>query len=279
MRTLSINFYANDIKEETKKEFLTAVEYENNNMTLQLLNETIERLGKQANNLKKDISDNGDDDGQTKQKKLDGILVNIQDNKELVADINKELVTIEPIYNKVIDTMTKKNDAHFGNNKDVVRTVLRCLATVDNSKLIKYAIIPAFESPALYNALETIHINSRALENGNIELTDDVKTAYKTATKELDSIIKNTFSLPFETLYTSKTRVKMTAEDRKLLNDCYIKGFTNKFDVDDDVVTFKKRQINTLVKVRKDRKTKKETVDYSGLASVIANIVLKHYFA
>ena len=248
-------------------------------MTLQLLADTIERLEKQANNLRKDISDNGDDDGQTKQKKLDGILANIQDNKELVADINKELVTIEPIYNKVIDTMTKKNDAHFGNSKDVVRTVLRCLATVDNSKLIKYAIIPAFESPKLYNALETIHINSKALENGNIELTDDVKTAYKTATKELDSIIKNTFSLPFETPYTSKTRVKMTAEDRKLLNDCYIKGFTNKFDVNDDVVTFKKRQINTLVKVRKDRKTKKETVDYSGLASVIANIVLKHYFA
>mgnify|MGYP007106239926 FL=1 len=279
MRTLSINFYANDIKEETKKEFLTAVEYENNNMTLQLLNETIERLEKQANNLRKDINDNGDDDGQTKQKKLEGILANIQDSKELVADINKELVTIKPIYNKVIDAMTKKNNAHFGNSKDVVRTVLRCLATVDNSKLIKYAIIPAFESSALYNALETIHINSKALEDGNIELTDDVKTAYKTATKELDSIIKNTFSLPFETPYTSKTRVKMTAEDRKLLNDCYIKGFTNKFDVDDDVVTFKKRQINTLVKVRKDRKTKKETVDYSGLASVIANIVLKHYFA
>ena len=279
MRTLSINFYANDIKEETKKEFLTAVEYENNNMTLKLLNETIERLEKQANNLRKDINDNGDDDGQTKQKKLEGILANIQDSKELVADINKELVTIKPIYNKVIDAMTKKNNAHFGNSKDVVRTVLRCLATVDNSKLIKYAIIPAFESSALYNALETIHINSKALEDGNIELTDDVKTAYKTATKELDSIIKNTFSLPFETPYTSKTRVKMTAEDRKLLNDCYIKGFTNKFDVDDDVVTFKKRQINTLVKVRKDRKTKKETVDYSGLASVIANIVLKHYFA
>ena len=123
MRTLSINFYANDIKEETKKEFLTAVEYENNNMTLQLLNETIERLEKQANNLRKDINDNGDDDGQTKQKKLEGILANIQDSKELVADINKELVTIKPIYNKVIDAMTKKNNAHFGNSKDVVRTV------------------------------------------------------------------------------------------------------------------------------------------------------------
>ncbi|WP_288681607.1 hypothetical protein [uncultured Eubacterium sp.] len=279
MKTLSINFYAENIKEETKKEFLTAVEYENNAMTLQLLADTIERLEKQANNLRKDINDNGDDDGQTKQKKLEGILANIQDNKELVADINKELVTIEPIYNKVIDAMTKKNDAHFGNSKDVVRTVLRCLATVDNSKLIKYAIIPAFESPALYNALETIHINSKALDDGNIELTDEVKTAYKTATKELDSIIKNTFSLPFETPYTSKTRVKMTAEDRKLLNDCYVKGFTNKFDIDENVVTFKKRQINTLVKVKMDRKTKKETVDYSGLASVIANIVLKHYFA
>ena len=65
-----------------------------------------------------------------------------------------------------------------------------------------------------------------------------------------------------------------------MLNDCYIKGFSNKFDTDDNgKVSFKTRQVNTLVKVRKNRKTGKMEADYSGLASTIANIVMKHYFA
>jgi len=176
--------------------------------------------------------------------------------------------------------MSLRNANGFGNNKDVVRTVLRVLASWDNSKLVKYAIIPAFSSPALYEALETIHVTSKAGDNGNIIMSKEVKEAYKNASNELESIIKNTFSLPFATDYTDKTRVKITADDKKLLNDCYIKGFSNKFDTDDNgVVTFKKRTINTLVKAKKDKKTQETTYDYSGLAGVIANIVMKHYFA
>ena len=177
--------------------------------------------------------------------------------------------------------MSEKNADHFGNNKDTVRTVLRVLATWDNSKLIKYAIIPAFKDETLYNALETIHITSKAGEDGNIVMSKEVKEAYKTASAQLENIIKTTFSLPFVTPYTDKTRVKLTAEDKKLLNDCYIKGFSNKFDTDDKTgkVSFKTRQVNTLVKVRKNRKTGKMEADYSGLASTISNIVMKHYFA
>ena len=75
--------------------------------------------------------------------------------------------------------------------------------------------------------------------------------------------------------------MKLTAEDKKLLNDCYIKGFSNKFDVDDEegTVSFKKRQINTLVKATKNKKTGEMEYNYSGLASTISNIVIKHYFA
>jgi hypothetical protein len=177
--------------------------------------------------------------------------------------------------------MSVKNKDGYGNKKDVVRTVLRVLGSWNNSKLVKYAIIPAFESPALYEALETIHINSKAGENGNITMSKEVKDAYKKASDELETIIKTTFSLPFETPYTDKTRVKLTAEDKKLLNDCYIRGFKNKFDTDDEtgIVTFKKRTVNTLVKAKKDRKTGTMTYDYSGLASTISNIVIKHYFA
>lgn len=278
---LSINFYNVTITDELKNEFMQAVSYELASMAITMLDETMNRLHKQALSIQKDIDENGDDDTGTKQKKLDGVTVSIKDaENEKVKAETLQAETLE-VYNKVITAMTEKNADHFGNSKDVVRTVLRVLATWDNSKLVKYAIIPAFKSPELYEALEDIHINSKAGDNGNIVMSQQVKNAYKKASSELETIIKTTFSLPFETPYTVKTRVKLTADDKKLLNDCYIKGFTNKFKVDDEsgIISFKKRQINTLVKVKKNRKTGEVTYDYSGLASTIANIVIKHYFA
>lgn len=278
---LSINFYATNINDALKNEFMRAVNHELANMNIEFLNDAIERLEKRASSLRKDIDENGDDDAFSKTRKLDGVLASIEDNKDLRTKCEESQAQTLDIYNKVVSVMSAKNKDHFGNNKDVVRTVLRVLATWNNSKLVKYAIIPAFQSPALYEALETIHITSKAGDDGNLVMSKEVKEAYKKASAELETIIKTTFSLPFETPYTDKTRVKLTVEDKKLLNDCYIKGFSNKFDVDDEkgTVSFKKRQINTLVKAKKNKKTQEVTYDYSGLASTISNIVIKHYFA
>jgi len=279
--TLSINFYNATITDELKNEFMQAINHELAGMNIEAFNDSISRLEKQASSIQKDIDDNGDDEACTKQKKLDGINATIADNKDARTKCEESQAQTLDIYNKVVSAMSEKNKDHFGNNKDVVCTVLRVLATWNDSKLVKYAIIPAFQSPALYEALEAIHINSKAGEDGNITMSKEVKDAYKKASQELETIIKTTFSLPFETPYTDKTRVKLTAEDKKLLNDCYVRGFSNKFDVDDKngTVTFKDRQINTLVKTKKNRKTGDITYDYSGLASTIANIVIKHYFA
>lgn len=270
MTTLSINFYATGIEAEAKNEFAQAIEHEAADMTIHLLKDTIAKLEKKIAN----------ENGNYSEEEIQAFQVQLNDANDSLAKFEKSRKDTFEVYNKVVDNMSLRNENGFGNNKDVVRTVLRVLASWNNSKLVKYAIIPAFSSPALYEALETIHINSKANEDGNVSLTNAVKEAYKKASNELESIIKNTFSLPFATDYTDKTRVKLTAEDKKLLNDCYIKGFSNKFDTDEDGnVTFKKRQINTLVKAKKDKKTQEVTYDYSGLASTIANIVMKHYFA
>lgn len=269
--TLAINFYAEKIENTAKAEFMQAVAHENYAMNIQLLNDSIAKLeGKIANT-----------NGTYSEEEVQAFQVQLDASIESRTKFEIELADTQEVYTKVVDAMSKKNKDGFGNHKDVVNTVLRVLASYNNSKLVKYAIIPAFESPALYEALEAIHINSTAGEDGNITMSKEVKEAYKKASAELESIIKNTFSLPFETAYTSKTRVKMNAEDKKLLNDCYVKGFSNKFDTDDKtgIVTFKKRQVNTLVKVKKDRKTQTLVYDYSGLASTISNIVIKHYFA
>lgn len=278
--TLSINFYNETINDSAKVEFMQAVAHEATSMSIQLCNDNISRTEKRIDSLNKKIDEEGDDESYTLTRQLDAEKAKLETLNGEKSTLEEELATTLEVYNKVVDVMSIKNENGFGNKKDVVRTVLRVLASWNNSKLVKYAIIPCFESPNLYNALETIHINSVANENGELSMTKEVKEAYKKASTELESIIKNTFSLPFETAYTSKTRVKMDATDKKLLNDCYIKGFSNKFDTDDDGnVTFKKRQINTLVKAKKNRKTGEVSYDYSGLASTISNIVIKHYFA
>lgn len=269
--TLSINFYAEKIDNTTKAEFMQAIAHESYTMNIQLLNDSIAKLENKIANTNNTYT----------EEEIQAFRVQLNNNIELRTKFESELAGTLETYTKVVNAMSVKNENGFGNHKDVVRTVLRVLASYNNSKLVKYAIIPAFESPALYEALEAIHINSTAGEDGNITMSKEVKEAYKKASIELESIIKNTFSLPFDTVYTSKTRVKITAEDKKLLNDCYVKSFSNKFDTDDKtgIVTFKKRQVNTLVKVKKDRKTQTLIYDYSGLASTISNIVIKHYFA
>lgn len=282
-KTLSINFYNETINAEQKADFNNAITFENASLNIQYLNDSIARLEKQIAKKTEAQSELEAESDAYKaiQAELDALNVKKTDAESSKAQFETVQAENESIYNNVVNAMTIKDEvSHFGNKKDVVRTVLRVLASYDNNKLVKYAIIPAFESEKLYNCLETIHVNSKALEDGNVSMTNEVKQAYKDANSELESIIKNTFSLPFATEYTDKTRVKINAEDRKLLHDCYIKGFKNNYDVDDEGnVSFNSRTINTLVKAKKNKKTGEVKYDYTGLATTISAIVVSKYFA
>lgn len=148
MKTLLINFYAKNITDEKKQELMTTVEHEKCAMLIQIAEVDISRLNTQIANLEK----NEDMSEDKKKVKLDDLNQKLEDVKQEKSDLEASKEETLEIYNKVFASLTYKNKDHFGNNKDVVRTVLRVLASWDNSKLVKYAIIPAFQSPELYNA-------------------------------------------------------------------------------------------------------------------------------
>ena len=102
MTTLSINFYAGNINDTLKAEFMQAVFHELAGMNIEALNESISRLEKQASSIQKDIDDNGDDEAGTKQKKLDGILATINDNKDSRTKCEESQAQTLDIYNKVV---------------------------------------------------------------------------------------------------------------------------------------------------------------------------------
>lgn len=268
MTKLNINFLKESISEEMKNEFFTAVKHEETSMLISQCKDNIEKLEK---SLKKD---------DITEEEVKALTVKLEAEKSVLETLKESSKETLETFNKVVSALTEKNKDHFGNKHEVVRNVLRILATWDNSGLIKYALVETFKGEALHNALEAIHVNSKANEDGATIMSKDVKEAYKKGSQELESIVKTTFSLPFETAYTEKTRVKMTAEDKKLLNDCYVRGFKDKYTKNEasGLVDYSGRQVNTLVRGKKDKKTGIITYNYSGLFQTVSQIVMKHYF-
>ena len=145
--TLSINFYSENITTEDKTKFMEAIAHESYDMNISLVNDKITSLDRKLN--KKDITQEEIQAIESEKSELIETRTQLED---------KKAETLE-VYTSVVNEMSLKNEHGFGNSKDAVRTVLRVLATWNNSKLVKYAIIPCFESPRLYKALETIHID------------------------------------------------------------------------------------------------------------------------
>lgn len=260
---LKINFLNNNATINQISEFAQAVRYELCDMTKKMNLDAIAKQAKIVANEKGTYDENEIATAQIKIDKLEAENVKLSTTME-------ELYTV---YNSIIEAMTLPNDKNYSNNADNVRTVLRVVACAENSKLYKYAIIPAFKNESLYNCLEAIHVNNEVTEEGYSTNTKDRVALYKSAQEELDNIMRDTFSLSIATPYTTALRVKLNAQDRKVLHDCYIKGFSNRFDKDDNgAITFKSRKYNTAVK-----KNRKGEIDYSGLATDIAKIVISKY--
>lgn len=253
---------------ETMSTFANAVEYSRLAMYVTSVNDSIARKEKSLEN-----SDS------MSESKIAAIKEEIEELRKESAKATENRDNLQADYDKVYAAMTEKNKDHFGNDPKSVKVVLNILATADAPGLIKYAFDKELDGEALYNALEAVHASGKYSDEGVVSLTKDVKEAYKSAKNELERVIKTTFSLPFESEYTNKTRVKLDSEDIALLHECYVKGFSNKYDkAKDGSLTFKNRELSTVVRVKTKKNGEKE-YDYKGLYQVIGNICIKHYSA
>ena len=121
MKTLSINFYAKNITEESKSELMTAVQHESCNMNIQLLDDTIAKLEKKIANENGNYSA---EEVQAFQVQLDSA------NESRTKFVETQTDTLE-VYNKVISTMSQKNADHFGNSADAVSYTHLTLPTTE----------------------------------------------------------------------------------------------------------------------------------------------------
>ena len=119
--------------------------------------------------------------------------------------------------------------------------------------------------------MQELHVNDKSTDDGYCTNNTQRIENYKKASLELDKIVRDTFSLPIETVYTTALKIKLNGEDRKLIHSCYVKGFSNKFSKKDKEgnFSFNKRVINTAIREDKDG-----NIDYTSMSSDIAKLVI-----
>lgn len=192
--------------------------------------------------------------------------------KEELSKLNVTRKALAPVYKEVFDTMVSAGNSHLQ-----VKSALNMVAVARKPVLAKYAV--HFESEELKKALDIIHDPNNASVNGLTKNGKDTKKAVADADASLETIIKTYYSLPFESAYNTKFRVKLNATNKKILNDCYVTGVRNKVTKDKTTGRTKKvnQTTNTLVTAKK--KDGVEKFDYTKLNKTVNDIVLPQYFA
>lgn len=192
--------------------------------------------------------------------------------KEELTKLNATRKNLASVYKEVFDTMTGAGNSHLQ-----VKSALNMVAVARKPMLAKYAV--HFESEELKNALDIIHNPNNASNTGLTKNGKDTKKAVADADASLETIIKTYYSLPFESAYNSKFRVKLNATNKKVLNDCYVTGVRNKCTKDKLTGRTKKVNQTTSTLVTSKKKDGKETFDYTKLNKTVNDIVLPQYFA
>lgn len=271
---LNINFLSTTLvanNEESVKariELATAVKFEELDMLLSLDNDTIKSLDKKIENK----------NGKYTCEQVEGFKSEKKILEENIASIEEKVAEVRPVYDLVIARMTEVQDgSEYGNKLENVRNILRVIATADNSKLEKYALIGFVGTSDLYESLEKCHSFDKVTDNGNKVQGKALKDSYAKAESEVKSILKNSLSLPFPTYYTDSLRVKFNGTSLAKIHECYVTGISNKFEKDKESgdITFKGHKVNTLISAKTD-KNGKTTYNFTKLATLIARLTVEY---
>lgn len=221
---LNINFVNPTITEENVLKLATTVKFEELDMLLSLNNDNIKSLQTKIENKQSKYTDEEIEVFKSQVETLE--LENIE--------IAEKVEEVRPVYDEVVSVIASAGKDEFCNGEENVRNILRVVACAENSKLFKYALLSAIDNDDLFSAMEVCHDIDNNNEFGNSSQTKELKESYKQAESQIQNILKTTLSLPFESEYTSSLRVKFNGTDLKLLHECYVTGFSNKFESKDE---------------------------------------------
>lgn len=271
---LKINFLNPTVTNESLLSFAKAVRFSRLQMEAELLADQIAQLSRKIDNKAGKFSE---EEIKAFEKKKLQLEVDLEDTEELQEGLEED-------FNTVVEIMTTKPEgSEYANPEEAVKNVLRVMGAAENPKLEKYALKTGIGSGSLYEALQTCHSLKNTSETGSgmVKQTKAVKEAYAQAEKEIQDQLRSVLSLPIETLFTGKLRVKFGATDLRQIHESYVLGYQNDYLVDTDKDgnetsrVVKAVKARTLVVKKEGKNGEAPKYNFGKLAAVITRIVIQ----
>ena len=213
---LKINFISDDNNKEITNAVFTCVGYERNLMYIQLNNDSIAKCEDIIANKSGARTDEEIKAAESKKIKL-------EENNHRLEEENK---TVEDVYKNTLSEIAAASNEYTTNDYNAIRNVLRLVACGDNKKFYRITIVSSIRHAELYDGFSALHsCEEMDFDENGIRISDKQKIAVaKKVMEQVQSVIKQMFSIPIENAYTKKINMKFNKTDIGILHECFVRG-------------------------------------------------------
>ena len=236
---------------------LDAVRYERFSILITELEESIARLNKDIKDLENSkISNPLNNDAKEQnisiKKQINGLNEKVKTKKKKITEYTTRLSTLQPVYDKVINTIASASNEHITNNINAVRNLFRLTAVAHKPSLHKYIITDEYDVITIKNAMDAIHSTKESDEfdeNGRRKKAN--KELYQQASHDIKDVAYKLFSVPVESEYIKAVKIKLNNVDLGMLHEVYSKEIKSEY-ANNSNLDYKGLYISNMFKVTKN---------------------------
>lgn len=232
---IKVTYFKDSTANDITNNVLDAVRYERFSILITELEESIARLNKDIKDLEDSkISNPLDNDAKEQnisiKKQINGLNEKVKTKKGKITEYTTRLSTLQPVYDKVINTIASASNEHITNNINAVRNLFRLTAVAHKPSLHKYIITDEYDVITIKNAMDAIHSTKESDEfdeNGRRKKAN--KELYQQAAHDIKDVAYKLFSVPVESEYIKAVKIKLNNADLGMLHEVYSKEIKSEY--------------------------------------------------
>ena len=231
---IKVTYFKDTTASDITNNVLDAVRYERYSILIAELEDSIANINMSIEKLNKSIIKNPLDNDAKEQnisikKQINGLNEKIKTKKKKITEYTTHLSTLQPVYDKVINTIASASNEHTSNNINAVRNLFRLTAVAHKPSLHKYIITDNYDVTTIKQAMDAIHStkNNEFDENGRRKKAN--KELYQQASQDIKDVAYKLFSVPVESEYIKAVKIKLNNVDLGMLHEVYSKEIKSEY--------------------------------------------------
>lgn len=231
---IKVTYFKDSTANDITNNVLDAVRYERFSILITELEESIARLNKDIKDLENSkISNPLNNDAKEQnisiKRQIDGLNEKVKTKKKKITEYTTRLSTLQPVYDKVINTIASASNEHITNNINAVRNLFRLTAVAHKPSLHKYIITDEYDVTTIKQAMDAIHSTKKDEFDENGRRKKANKELYQQASHDIKDVTYKLFSVPVESEYIKAVKIKLNNIDLGMLHEVYSKEIKSEY--------------------------------------------------